>query len=277
MLAYEPSELERSSTAFDATKTLSRGKIFVLNRDENLDGRIDIDDLRWEYLEEDGDFRSDEVTALRDEADIIITNPPFSLFREYMAWIMEAGKRFVVIANKNCITYKEIFPLIKDNKMWAGNGFHGGNAFFRTIHDSSNYSEGVYDEETKLVKFRNVDWFTNIEHGRRHQPILLMTMADNLKFPTKMQGRAGYDRYDNYDAIDVPFTKTIPSDYDGVMGVPISFLEKYCPGQFEIIGATESEGKGFSQGLWDPQSGVAQATISGNRVYKRIFIRKRTS
>lgn len=239
LFSYKPSELEKGSDRFDAEKTLSRGKIFVLTRDFNKDGKIDFQDLEWDYLEGDGDFRSPEVTKLRDEADIIITNPPFSLFRDYMAWIMEAEKKFVVIANKNCITYKEIFPLIKDNKMWTGNGFHAGNAFFSTPHDSSQYAKGVYDEATGLVKFRNVDWFTNIEHGRRHQPLQLMTMADNLKFNKKMKNKIAYDRYDNYDAIEVPFTNAIPSDYDGAMGVPISFLDKYCPEQFEILNAND--------------------------------------
>lgn len=239
LFSYQPTDVERNSAHFDAEKALSRGKLFVLTSDMNHDGKIDIKDIGWTYLEGPGDFRSPEVTALRDEADIIVTNPPFSLFREYMAWIMAAGKKFVVIANKNCITYKEIFPLIKANQMWTGHGFHAGNAFFATPHNTSDYSEGVYDPASGLVKFRNVDWFTNIEHGRRHQPLSLMTMKDNLKFNKKMKGKAAYDRYDNYDAIDVPFTNAIPSDYDGVMGVPISFLDKYCPEQFEIVNAND--------------------------------------
>jgi hypothetical protein len=236
---YVPSGIEQESDRFDAKKTLTRGKIFVITDDRNLDGKIDLNDLTWDYLEGDGDFRSEEVTRLRDEADIIITNPPFSLFRDYMAWIMDGGKQFVVIANKNCITYKEIFPLIRNNLMWSGNGFRAGNAYFRTPHDATAYSQGVFDETTGLVKFRNVDWFTNIEHGRRHQPLQLMSMADNLKFNKKLKGKTAYDRYEHYDAIDVPFTDAIPSDYDGAMGVPISFLDKYCPEQFEILNAND--------------------------------------
>jgi hypothetical protein len=142
---------------------------------------VNVDDLEWDYLVGDGDFRSAEIKKLRDEADIIITNPPFSLFREFLAWIIEAGKQFVIISNLNAITYKEIFPLIKNDKMWLGNGFHAGNAYFSTPF-AKDYGEGVYNPETGLVKFRNVCWFTNLDHGKRHQPLPLMTMADNLKY-----------------------------------------------------------------------------------------------
>lgn len=137
-------------------------------------------------------------------------------------------------------------------------------------------SEDV-DKVVDGVNMKNVSsvWFTNIDHGRRHQPLELMTMADNLKFNKKMMGKAAYDRYDNYDAIEVPFTNAIPSDYDSTMGVPISFLDKYSPEQFEIVGATESEGMGFSNGLWDKNSGVSQPLIDGSRVYKRLFIKHR--
>jgi len=209
---------------------------------------------------------------LREEADIIVTNPPFSLFREFLAWITEAEKQFVIIANQNSVTYKEVFPLIKDNKIWLDKGFQAGNAFFSTPFAES-YGEGVYYADSGLVKFRNVCWLTNLDHGRRHQPIPLMTLADNLKFSKhkEIRGKKAYDKYDNYDAIEVPFTDAIPSDYKGIMGVPISFLDKYCPEQFEIIGATESEGKGFSNGLWF--GGVSQAMTNGERVYKRLFIR----
>ena len=176
--------------------------------------------------------------SLRDEADIIITNPPFSMFREFLKWIMDAGKQFSIIGNMNAITYKEVFPLIKDNKIWLGNGFSAGNAFFATPN-AEKYKDGVL-QSNGLVKFRNCCWYTNIEHGRRHQPLTLMTMADNKKFsPHKSIKENGYQHYDNYDAIEVPYTDAIPSDYDGVMGVPISFLDKYCPEQFEIVNAND--------------------------------------
>ena len=126
-----------------------------------------------------------------------------------------------------------------------------------------------------MIRVSGVVWFTNIEHGRRHQPLKLMTMADNLKFNKKLKGQTDYYHYDNYDAVEIPFTELIPSDYEGIMGVPISFIDKYCPEQFEILDATESEGKGFSNGLWKEDSKVAQPLVNGQRVYKRIFIRKK--
>jgi len=237
---YEPTLFETESPLFDEDKTRIKGKIFILERDTNGSGRIDIDDLEWHYMEGDGDFRSPEVCKLRDEADVIVTNPPFSLFREFLAWIMEAGKKFLIIGNRNCITYKEIFPLIKENSIWLGNGFEAGNAYFKFNGDTSSFVDGVYNPETGLVKFRNCCWFTNLEHGRRHEPLRLMTMKDNLRFSKHKDIRGGkYVKYDNYDAVEVPFTDAIPDDYDGVMGVPISFLDKYCPEQFDILGATQ--------------------------------------
>ena len=236
---YQISLLEENDPKFDVNKTRTNGKLFILdNADINKDGKIDIDDLKWDYLQGDGDYNSDEVKKLREEADIIITNPPFSQFRNFLAWIIETKKQFLIIGNMNAVTYKEIFPLIASNNIWLGNGFNKGNAYFgipKVIE--KEYSNGVYDEHTKLVKFRNVCWFTNLEHGRRHHPLPLMTMADNLKYSKhkEIKGKQSYDKYDNYDAIEVPFTDAIPSDYDGVMGVPISFLDKYCPEQFEIV------------------------------------------
>ena len=234
---YQPSLFEQDAPQFDPNKTSVRGKIFVLDHDIDGDGRIDFHDLEWRYLDGDGDFRSDEVTRLRDEADIIVTNPPFSLFREFLAWIVEANKKFVIIGNMNALTYREVFPLIKDNKIWLGNGFHNGNAFFRPVGERE-YASGVKDDSTGLVKFRNCCWFTNLDHGRRHQPLSLMTMEENIMYSKHKDIRGkGYAHYDNYDAIEVPYTDAIPSDYDGAMGVPITFLDKYCPDQFEILGS----------------------------------------
>lgn len=235
---YQPTLFETENPQYDERKSKERGRLFTLtSKDINNDGTIDIDDLQWSYLEGDGDFRSEEVTHLRDEADIIITNPPFSLFREFVAWLMESKKLFSIIGSKNAITYKEIFPLIKENRLWLGNGFARGNAFFR-VPDNAKfaYAAGVYNEEEKTVHFRNVDWFTNIEHGRRHEALQLMTMEDNLRFSRHKQIREnGYLKYDNYDAIEVPFVDAIPSDYMEAMGVPITFLDKYNPDQFEIV------------------------------------------
>ena len=257
--SYQPTLFETEAPQFDEVKTRTNGKLFVLDRDINGDGIINIDDLQWNYLTGDGDFRSPEVTALRDEADIIITNGPFSLFRDFIAWILEAGKLCSVIGSKNAVTMKEIFPLIKNNELWLGNGFANGNAYFRIPEGlETDYASGVYDQDTGLVKFRNVDWFTNIDHGRRHEPLQLMTMADNLKFSKHKNIRGQeYLRYDNYDAIEVPYTDAIPSDYDDVMGVPISFLDRYNPDQFEILSLTQtwsdmSTKKYPSQVLVDP-------------------------
>ena len=241
-IPYQPTLFEMDSPEFDEEKTQANGKIFTLTQDVTGDDVINVDDLEWSYLEGDGDFRSDEITALRDEADIIITNPPFSLFRPFLGWLVEANKDFVIIGNMNAITYKEVFPLIKDNRLWLGNGFHAGNAYFSTP-TQREYASGVFDEGTGLVKFRNVVWFSTLDHGRRHEPLSLMTEQDNVKFSRHKEVKdVGYQKYDNYDAIEVPFTDAIPSDYDGVMGVPISFLSKYNPDQFEILGSDAFDG-----------------------------------
>ncbi len=290
-MPYQPTLFETSQPYFDNDKSKTHGKIFVLERDVTGDNRINIDDLQWQYLEGDGDFRSKEIRKLRDEADIIVTNPPFSLFREFIAWLMETEKLFVIIGNMNAVTYKEIFPLIKNNKMWLGNGFQNGNAYFRVEVPRGSYAEGVFDESTNLVKFRNCCWFTNIEHGRRHQPLQLMTMAENFKHSKhkEIRGRKDYIHYENYDAIEVPFTDAIPSDYDGAMGLPKSFLDKYCPEQFEIIGIAEGDSskelglKPFPPELKKMNPSLRQGQLyymeDGYPVkpYARILIRKKQS
>lgn len=271
---------EEHDPKFDPSKWQTRGKIFILDRDTNGDNRIDIDDLQWDYLDGDGDFRSKEVTRLRDEADIVITNPPFSLFREFIVWLIEGGKQFSVIGNMNAITYKEVFPLIKDNRIWlGGTGFVSDMVFAvpegAEIKDSDRQKAARLGYIGNYTRLGNSCWYTNIEHGRRHQPLSLMTMADNIKFSRHKDIRGKkYQHYDNYDAIEVPYTDAIPSDFTGVMGVPISFLDKYCPEQFEIIGCTESEGKGFSNGVHDQNSSIAQPLVGGVKRYKRIFIKK---
>lgn len=237
-----------------------RGKIFTVDSDINGNGVIDIDDLKWEYLEGSGDFRSDEVKQLRSEADIIVTNQPFSLFREFVDWIFEADKKCLIVGNMNAITYKNIFPLIKDNRLWLGKGFSSGGSYFKIpdMLKEKGYINSTFDEETGLVKFGNCCWFTNLEHGRRHQPMQLMTMADNKKFNKKVTKSDDiYKTYSNYNAIEVSFTDSIPSDYNGLMGVPISFLDKYCPEQFEIVDS-----------LTTPELG-------GRKKFKRIIIRNK--
>ena len=239
---YEPTLFETEDEKFDPNKTRVKGKIFILDRDSNNSGRIDIDDLHWEYLEGDGDFRSQEVCKLRDEADVIVTNPPFSLFREFLAWIMEAGKEFLIIGNKNCITYKEVFPLIKGNELWIGPSITSGDREFMVPKDYVTRSPSLRIDEqgNKYIRVPGVHWFTNLEHGRRHEPLKLMSMKDNLRYSKHKEIREkGYPKYDNYDAIEVPYTDAIPSDYDGIMGVPITFLDKFCPEQYVILGASQ--------------------------------------
>ena len=244
-LLPEPSLFETEAPQFDPTKAQTKGKIFVLEQDHTGDGHINIDDLEWEYLEGDGDFRSKEVVKLRDEADIIITNPPFSLFREFLSWIVSEDKKFIIIGNMNAVTYKETFPLIKENRMWMGFSIHSGDREFEVPDEYPLTASGwrIDNKGRKYIRVKGVRWFTNIDHGRRHEPLPLMTMEDNLRFSKhkELKGKAAYDHYDNYDAIEVPFTDAIPSDYDGVMGVPISFLDKYCPEQFEILGQTQGD------------------------------------
>ncbi len=245
---YQPTLFEINDPQFDTRKTIVNGKIFALTQDNTGDGKIDVNDLEWTYLEGDGDFRSTEIKKLRDESDIIITNPPFSLFREFLAWIVEAEKKFVIIGNMNAITYKEVFPLIKENKMWTGSRFNkrlnGKNMTFIVPDDYklSGTEVELSAEGKKMISVAGTGWFTNLDHGIRHQFLPLMTMADNIKFSKhkEVNGKE-YQKYDNYDAIEVPFTDAIPSDYDGVMGVPISFLPKYNPDQFQIIGMCENE------------------------------------
>ncbi len=243
---YQPSLFESENNLFDKVKSTQKGKIFTLTHDINQDGIVDLKDLQWQYLTGDGDFRSDEIKALRDEADMIITNPPFSLFREFVAWIMEADKQFVIIGNMNAITYKEIFPLISGNTLWLGATGNGNDMVF-AVPKGTEVTESDRKKAERLgyigdyTRLGNSCWFTSLEHGRRHQPLQLMTMDDNLKFNKKLDGKNAYQQYDNYNAIEVPFTNAIPADFDGVMGVPISFLDKYCPEQFEILGMCENE------------------------------------
>lgn len=281
---YQPTLFETEDPHYDDGKTRTKGKLFVLEaEDVNGDGVIDIDDLTWSYLEGDGDFRSSEVLALRDAADIIITNPPFSLFREFLTWLVEGGKNFAIIGHQNAITYKEVFPLIRANELWLGKGFPGNATHFESPYEdtatASHRREG-------MIRVSGVQWFTNIDHGRRHERLQLMTMADNLKFNKKLikalEGATQYQRYENYDAIEVPFTDAIPSDHDGAMGVPITFLNKYNPDQFEIIGNSEGYlaaalgvarlGPEYLDNAGRTKLGIANSTRA---VFKRILIRRK--
>lgn len=239
---YQPTLFELDDPRYDKNKSLDRGRVFILERkDVNGDDRIDIDDLTWDYLDGDGDFRSAEVVALRDEADIVVTNPPFSLFREFVSWLVEGDVQFSIIGNPNAVTYKEMFPLIQQNKVWLGQPTPRGSLWF----DLPQGAEGELSQrdptsfrfaEGRPQARRASGWYTNIDHGRRHQPLKLLTMEDNRRFSKHSEiVERGYPKYDNYDAIEVSFVDAIPSDYAGVMGVPIRFLEKFSPDQFEIV------------------------------------------
>lgn len=200
--------------------------------DKNDDGAVDLTDVEWlcrnkkntlTRLKGDGDFRSEECVELLKEADIVVTNPPFSLFREYVAQLMKYDKKFIIIGHQNAITYKEIFALIKQNKIWLGNGFKGNVGFFESPYQdyakSSQHKEG-------LIRISGVMWFTNLDYKERHEELTLYERYDPEKFP----------KYENFEAINSDKTSEIPYDYDGVIGVPITFLNKYNPDQFDIIG-----------------------------------------
>ncbi|HEZ5391873.1 TPA: adenine-specific methyltransferase EcoRI family protein [Neisseria lactamica] len=236
----------------------------IYEGDKNGNRVPDPSEIQVLPLQGDGDFRSEECIALLKQADIVVTNPPFSLFREYVAQLMAYEKKFLIIGSINAITYKEIFPLIRDNKLWLGNGFSGGNAYFR-ISDNNHerFAKGVYDPETKLVKFRNVHWFTNLDHDKRHEELILYKRYTPEEYP----------HYENYDAIEVSKVAEIPCDFDGTMGVPITFLDKHNPEQFEIIGMGEDNGTGYSGGVW--LGGSKSCLINGKAKFKRIFIKRR--
>src|SRR6185437_9153442 len=227
-------------------------------KDEDGDGAANIDDVKL-FLKRNkaarialkvddrypgGDFRSLECIALLKEADIVVTNPPFSPFREYITQLIEHGKKFLIIGNVQAITYKEVFPLIKADKLWMGVTIHSGDREFRVPdHYPMNAAGCRVDENgVKYIRVKGVRWYTNLDHGHRHQKLPLMTMEDNLRFSKhkEINGKAAYGRYDNFNAIEVPFTDAIPSNYDGMMGVPVTFLDKYNPDQFEILGYEKS-------------------------------------
>lgn len=296
--SYKPSPVANTQLqlyADDSAPKQSKGRPkitankFIINEvgDFDGDGEFSLKDValqlkenknnEWTPLNGDGDFRSVESISLLKQSDIVITNPPFSLFREFIKQLVDYEKTFLIIANINAITYKEVFPLIKDNKMWLGTGMGRWISGFIVPESYELYgSEARIDKDGKrIVSTNNCLWFTNLDHGKRHQPLPLMTMSDNVKFSSHkdIKGK-NYLKYDNYNAIEVPFTDAIPSDYDGVMGVPITFLDKYNPEQFEIIGASDN-------GVVDEKYKLPhfkkhnEPYVNGEKVYKRIFIKKR--
>jgi len=294
--SYKPSPVANSQLGLfgdDNTLPKSKGRpkitanTFIINEvgDIDGDGSFTLEDIakqlkanknnEWAPLKGDGDFQSEECIELLKQSDIVVTNPPFSLFREYMSQLFKFDKNFLVIGNMNAITYKEIFPMIKANKVWFGNNakVNGGAMFYEIPEAVANLDqvrEIKVNEKGKKVyitRVQGVRWYTNLDHGRRHQPLNLMSMADNLKFNKKMQGKKSYDKYDNYDAIDISYVVAIPSDYDGVMGVPISFMDKYSSDQFEILGANRGIGQ-------DPDGIYGRSTyVNGKETFKKLFIK----
>ena len=292
--SYKPSPVANTQLAlFGDDKTLAkvkgRPKItankFIINevKDIDGDGEFNLKDVakqlkanknnEWTPLEGDGDFRSEESVDLLKKSDIVVTNPPFSLFREYIKQLVDFGKKFLIIGNMNAITYKEVFPLLRDNKVWLGNNYkvNAGAMFFEIPEKIANL-EQVREVKTNesgkkvyITRVQGIRWFTNIDHGRRHEPLQLMTEKEVIKFTTKRP----FEKYDNYDAIEVSLVKNIPSDCKGVMGVPVSFLDNYNPDQFEILGSNrgvdQHPNKIYGKGSY----------LNGKEVYKRLFIKHR--
>lgn len=315
--SYKPSPVANTQLGlFGDDKTLAKAKgrpkvtanKFIINEvhDMDGDGEFNLKDVakqlkankhnEWTPLEGDGDFRSDECINLLKQSDIVVTNPPFSLFREYVKQLFDHDKRIVIIGNMNAITYKEIFPLIKANRLWLGATGNGSDMVF-AVPNGVEIAESDRQKAARLgyvgdyTRLGNSCWFTNLDHGRRHKPLPLMTEADIIKFSTKKP----FEKYDNYNAIEVSFVKNTPSDYDGVIGVPISFLDKYNPDQFEILGTSdnglvddkfkktpgltkefvEDYYKAGGTGAYkegNPTAGCYENNVA-KMVYKRIFIR----
>jgi len=263
--SYKPSPVANTQLGLfgdDKTLTKSKGRSkvtankFIINevKDIDGDGEFNLKDVakqlkanknnEWTPLEGDGDFRSEESIDLLKQSDIVVTNPPFSLFREYIKQLVKYDQKFLIIGNLNAITYKEIFPLLKENKIWLGNNYkvNAGAMFFEIPEKIANL-EQVREIKTNesgkkvyITRVQGVRWFTNLDHGRRHQPLPLMTKAEVIKFVMKKP----FEKYDNYDAIEVSLVKNIPSDFSGIMGVPVSILDKYNPEQFKIVGMCEN-------------------------------------
>jgi hypothetical protein len=294
--SYKPSPVANTQLQlFGDNETLKQTKgrpkvtanKFIINSVGDIDGagEFSLNDValqlkqnkknEWAPLNGDGDFRSDESISLLKQSDIVITNPPFSLFSEFLKQLVVNNKDFLVIANINAITYKETFPLIKENKMWLGTGMGRWISGFIVPKSYELYgTEARIDEDgNRIVATNNCLWLTNLDHGKRHQALPLMTMSDNIKYSThkNVKGK-GYAKYDNYDAIEVPFTDAIPSDYNGVMGVPITFLDKYNPNQFEIIGGTANGQVPDKYKIGNFKT-YNNPISNGKKIYQRILIK----
>jgi hypothetical protein len=213
------------------------------------------EDIAIKNLNGDGDFRSKECIEILKQVDIVVTNPPFSLFREYVVQLVEHDKKFLIIGHQNAITYKEIFKLIKDNKLWLGYGFNGGAAHFINKHYEDYAVAG--DHKEGMIRVSGVNWFTNLDVTKRHENLILYRNYTSEEYP----------KYDNYDAINVDKTADIPANYDGAMGVPVTFLDKFNPEQFEIVGIDR-----YTEGNKTPGK---RMRLNGKEMYARIIIKNR--
>ena len=236
--------------------------------DVNGDGVVNLADVQYllqndknvlTLLKGHGDFRSPECIELLKQADIVCTNPPFSLFREYLAQLVKYEKKFLIIGNMNAITYKEVFPLIKKNQLWMGPSITSGDRKFWVPDDYELRAAGCGIDETgrKFIRVKGVRWFTNLDHKKRHEELILYKVYSPEEYP----------KYDNYDAINVDKTQDIPCDYDGTMGVPITFLDKYNPNQFEIIGQMATTKK--------TEFNFGYPYVHGKKIYARILIKRK--
>ena len=248
-------------------KADGKGVKLVYEGDKNGNFMVDDTEVVMTELEGSGDFRSEECIELLKECDVVVTNPPFSLFREYVAQLMEYGKKFIIIGNGNAVTYKEIFPYIKNNELWLGNkSFSGGMDFIAgENYDSAKCKHPKYDNKGNIIiNVMMCVWFTNIPHTKRNTPLDLYRKYSNEDYP----------KYDNYNAIEVSKVTDIPMDYDGAMGVPITFLDKYCPTQFEIVGITENAD--YLKPLYlDGCEKYDRPYVNGKRMYSRLLIRRK--
>lgn len=238
-----------------------------ITQDINGDGKIDGLDVVKTRLLQNGDFRSDECIELLKEADIVVTNPPFSLFREYVEQLIEYNKKFLIIGRSDAINYKNFFIHIKNNKIWNGYGFEKGNSYFRVPTDTDN---GHDPNTATIVHFRNVTWWTNLDHNKRHEKVILWQNYYDENGNPLPDVEERYPHYDNFDAINIDKTKDIPCDYYGIMGVPTTFISNICPEQFEIIGITN-----HSEILGIPFTNNCFAEVNGKRKYSRILIKRK--
>ena len=298
--SYKPSPVANTQLGLfgdDKTLTKSKGRSritankFIINEVHDIDGdgEFNLKDVaqqlksnkhnEWTPLEGNGDFRSDESIDLLKRSDIVVTNPPFSLFREYIKQLVDYDRKFLIIGSLNAITYKQVFPLLKENKVWLGNNYkvNAGAMFFEIPENVANL-EQVREVKTNesgknvyITRVQGVRWFTNLDHGRRHQPLPLMTESEVIKFVTKKP----FEKYDNYNAVEVSLVKNIPSDYDGIMGVPMSIFDKYSPEQFEILGSDYNVKEGLLPKLVNPKwkGKFDRGYVNNKRLYTRILIR----